>query len=83
MFFFLRPASSLDVATDPQFNHTQYDQEYDQKHFIHIYKSNYFSLQDSGEKINRQRTALGFTPNHEVLQELSGVERCRPHSDED
>ena len=34
---------------DPQFNHTQYDQEYDQKHFIHIYKSNYFLLQDSGK----------------------------------
>ena len=27
--------------------------------------------------------ALGFTPCHEVLKELSGVERCRPLSDED
>ena len=51
---------------DPQFNHTQYDQAYDQKHFIHIYKSNYFLLQDSGKKVNRQRAALGFTPIHEV-----------------
>ena len=70
---------------DPQFNHTQYNQAYDQKHFIHIYKSNYFLLQDSGKKVNRQRTALGFTPSHEVLQELSGVDRehCRPLSDED
>ena len=83
MFFFLRPASSLDVAMDPQFNHTQYYQAYDQKHFIHIYKSNYFLLQDSGKKVNRQRAALGFTPCHEVLQELSGVEHCRPLSDED
>ena len=64
---------------DPQFNHTQYDQ----KHFIHIYKSNYFLLQDSGKKVNRQRAALGFTPCHEVLQELPGVEHCRPLSDED
>ena len=70
---------------DPQFNHTQYDQAYVQKHFIHIYRSNYFLLQDSGKKLNRQRSALGFTPSHEVLQELSGVDRehCRPLSDED
>ena len=69
---------------DPQFNHTQYDQAYDQKHFIHIYKSNYFLLQDSGKKVNiRQRAVLGFTPSDEVLQELSGVEHCRPLSDED
>ena len=68
---------------DTQFNHTQYDQAYDQKHFIHIYKSNYLLLQDSRKKVNRQRTALGFTPSHEVLQELSGVEHCRPLSDED
>ena len=85
MFFFLRPASSLNVAMDPQYNHTQYDQAYDHKHFIYICKSNYFLLQDSGKKVNRQRTALGFTPSHEVLQELSGVDRehCRPLSDED
>ena len=68
---------------DPQFNHTQYNQAYDQKHFIHIYQSNYFLLQDSGKKVNRQRTALGFTPSHEVLQELSGVEHYRPLSNED
>ena len=70
---------------DPQYNHTQYDQAYDHKHFIYICKSNYFLLQDSGKKVNRQRAALGFTPSHEVLQELSGVDRehCRPLSDED
>ena len=67
---------------DPQFNHTQYDQAYHQKHFIHIYKSSYFLLQDSGKKVNRQRAALGFTTSHEVLQELSRVEHCRPLSDE-
>ena len=74
MFFFLRPASSLDVAMDPQFNHIQYDQE----HFIDIFKSKYFLLQDAGKKVNRQLAALGFTPRHEVLQELSRVEHCRP-----
>ena len=80
MFFFLRPASSLDVAMDPQFNHIQYDQ----KHFIHISKSKYFLLQDSRKKkVNRQRAALGFLLSHEVLQEISGVEHCRPLSDQD
>ena len=74
MFFFLRPASSLDVAMDPQFNHIQYDQE----HFIDIFKSKYFLLQDAGKKVNRQLAALGFTPRHEVLQELLRVEHCRP-----
>ena len=74
MFFFLRPASSLDVAMNPQLNHVQYDQ----KHFIHIFKSKYFLLQDSGKKVNRQRAALGFTPSHDELQELSRVEHCRP-----
>ena len=74
MFFFLRPASSLEVARYPQFNHIQYDQKY----FIHISKSKYFLLQDSGKKINRERAALGFTPSHDVLQQLSRVEHCRP-----
>ena len=74
MFFFLRPASSLDVAMDPQFNHIQYDQE----HFIDIFKSKYFLLQDAGKKVNRQLAALGFTSRHEVVQELLGVEHCRP-----
>ena len=74
MFFFLRPASFLDVAMDPQFNHIQYDQE----HFIDIFKSKYFLLQDAGKKVNRQLAALGFTPRHEVLQELLRVEHCRP-----
>ena len=32
LFFFLRPASSLDVAVDPQYNTTQYNAI----HFIHI-----------------------------------------------
>ena len=32
LFFFLRPASSLDVAVDPQYNTTQYNPI----HFIHI-----------------------------------------------
>ena len=40
-------------------------------------------LQDSGKKVNRPRAALGFIPSHEVLQELSGVEHCRPILDED
>ena len=79
MFFFLRPASSLDVAMDPQINHIQYDQ----KHFIHIFKSNYLLLQESGKKVNKPRAALVFTPSHEVLQELSVVEHCRPISDDD
>ena len=74
MFFFLRPASSLDVAMNPQLNHIQYDQ----KHFIHIFKSKYFLLQDAGKRVNRQLAALGFTPRHEVLQELLRVEHCRP-----
>ena len=74
MFFFLRPASSLDVAMNPQLNHIQYDQ----KHFIHNFKSKHFLVQDSGKKINRQLAALGFTPRHEVLQELLVVEHCRP-----
>ena len=75
MFFFLRPASSLDVAMDPQFNHIQYDQE----HFIDIFKSKYFLLQDS-EKKNKE-TACCFRihcPSHDVLQELARVEHCRP-----
>ena len=59
---------------DPQFNHIQYDQE----HFIDIFKSKYFLLQDAGKKVNRQLAALGFTPRHEVLQELLRVEHCRP-----
>ena len=46
LFFFLRPASYLDVAMDPQFNEIQYDQ----KHFIHISKGKYFLLQDSRKK---------------------------------
>ena len=80
MFFFLRPASSLDVPMDPQFNQMQYGQ----KHFIHISKGKYILLQDSRKKkVNRQRAALGFPPNHEILQELSGVEHCRPLSDQD
>ena len=82
LFFFLRPASSLDVAMDHN-SITQYNQAYDQKHFIHISKSNYFLLQDSGKKVNRPRAALAFTPSHEVLQELSGVKHCRPISHKD
>ena len=35
LFFFLRPASSLDVAMDPQYNTTQYNV----RHFIHISNS--------------------------------------------
>ena len=35
LFFFLRPASSLDVAVDPQYNTTQYNAI----HFIHISNS--------------------------------------------
>ena len=73
MFFFLRPASSLDVAMNPQLNHIQYDQ----KHFIHIFKSKYSCYKILGKKINRQLTALGFTPSHDVLQELWPVEHCR------
>ena len=77
---FLRPASSLDVPTDPQFNQIQNDQ----KHFMHISESKYFLLQDSRKKkVNRQRAALGFPPNHEILQELSLVEHCRALSDQD
>ena len=45
----------------PQFNHKQYDQ----KHFIHIFKSKHFLLQYSGKKVNRKRAALGFTPSHD------------------
>ena len=65
---------------DPQFNQMQYGQ----KHFIHISESKYFLLQDSRKKkVNRQRAALGFHPNHEVLQELLGLEHCRPPWDQD
>ena len=46
-------------------------------------KSKHFMLKDSGRKVNRPRAALGFTPSHEVLQKLSGVEHCRPISDDD
>ena len=35
LFFFLRPAYSLDVAVDPQYNTTQYNA----KHFIQISNS--------------------------------------------
>ena len=75
MFFFLRPASSLDVAMNPQLNHIQYDQ----KHFIHISKSKYFLLQDS-EKKNKETACCFRThcPSHDVLQELARVEHCRP-----
>ena len=35
------------------------------------------------KNVNRQLASLGFPPRHEVLQELSGVELCRPLSDQD
>ena len=55
LFFFLQPASSLDVAVDPQYNTTQYNAI----HFIHISnnaKKQYYRrssnilLQDSEKK---------------------------------
>ena len=54
LFFFLRPASSLDVAVDPQNNTTQNNAI----HFIHISntaqnsitRSRNILLQDSGKK---------------------------------
>ena len=74
------PESQVFNVSVRQFNQIQYDQ----KHFIQISKSKYFLLQDSRKKkVNRQRAALGFPPSHEVLQELSGVEHCRPLSDQD
>ena len=80
-FFVLLSSADLfpSCSNGPQFSHTQYHQ----KHFIHIFKSKHFLLQDSGKKVNGQRAALGFTPSHEVLQKLSGVEHCRPIWDED
>ena len=61
LFFFLRPASSLDVTLNPQYNIKQYDKI----DFIHI--SNIL-LQDSG------MFCIGFGPSHDVLQELLEVE---------
>ena len=48
------------------------------KAFYSHFQKQIFWLQDSGKKINRQLTALGFTLSHEVLQELWRVEHCRP-----
>ena len=53
-----------------QLTHNSIKCKYGQKHFIHISESKYFLLQDSRKKkVNRQRAALGFPPNHEILQE--------------
>ena len=79
-FFVLLSGLFPGCSNGPEFDRKQYDQE----HFIHIFKSKHFLLQDSGKKVNRQLAALGFTPSHEVLQKLSrGVEHCRPISDKD
>ena len=61
LFFFLRPACSLDVTLDPQYNIKQYDKI----DFIHILN---ILLQDSG------MCCIGFGPSHDVLQELLEVE---------
>ena len=79
MFFFLRPASSLDVAMD----HNSITYNTIKNILFTFTKATISCYKIQGKKVNRQRAALGFTPSHEVLQELSGVEHCRPLSDED
>ena len=79
LFFFLRPASFLDIAMEPQFNHIQYDQSI----LFTFPKASMSCYKIQGKKVNRQRAALGFHPSHEVLQALLGIEHCRPLSDQD
>ena len=68
LFFFLRPASSLDVALDPQYNMKQYNKIF----FIQI--SNIL-LQDS-EICWRNDVLHRIWSHHDVLQELLEVEHC-------
>ena len=68
LFFFLRPASSLDVAVDPQYNIKQYNK-------IHFIQISDILLQDS-EICRRKMFCIGFGPSHDVLQELLEVEKC-------
>ena len=68
MFFFLRPASSLDLALDAQHNMKQCNK----MHFIQIsfcYKIQKF--------VEETMCCIGFGPSHDVLQELLEVEQCR------
>ena len=43
-------------------------------------KANICCYKILGKKVKRQLAALGFTPRHDVLQELLRVEHCRPLS---
>ena len=51
--------------------------------YSHFQKQIFLVTRFKGKKVNRKRASLGFPPSHEVLEELSGVEHCRPLSDQD
>ena len=68
LFFFLRPASSLDVAVDPQYNMKQYN-----KCILFKFPTFCYKIQ---KYVEETMCCIGFGPSHDVLQELSEVENA-------
>ena len=68
LFFFLRPASSLDLALDPQYNMKQYN-----KCILFNFPTFCYKIQ---KYVEETMCCIGFGPSHDVLQELLEVEQC-------
>ena len=69
LFFFLRPASSFDVALDPQYNMTQVNKIHFIQNDFHYFATRFRN------KLKKQVCWIGFGPSHDELEDLLEVEK--------